>query len=418
MARAIFTWSLLVFLPAIANAENWPTWRGPDGSGKSRESGAPTQWSRTENVLWRVPLSVPGNSTPVVWGDQVFLTSGNKSGSVRSLVCYARQDGKVQWQEDVSYETEKPELTHKTNPYGSASPVTNGKQVVAWHNSAGLFTYDMKGKLLWKKELGEFQHIWGYASSPVIFEDLVIMSCGPGLRAFVVALNLKTGEEVWRLNFPDSVSERVDEFRGSWSTPILWRHGDEDILLLSLPLKLYAVSPRTGKEIWSCSGLGKLVYTSPLVAPETIVIMSGYHGPAIAVRAGGRGDVSASHVRWTHLDRKLNPQRVGSGVIVDGNIYILNETGVAWCLDLETGERKWQHRLGKAKGWSSMTFAAGHIYVANMDGTTFVLQPDPTECKVVAENSLAELTRGSLAFSNGQIFLRTYEHLYCIGDSK
>ena len=142
--------------------------------------------------------------------------------------------------------------------------------------------------------------------------------------------------------------------------------------------------------------------------------MSGYHGPAICIRPGGNGDVTEDNMAWTHVDRKMNPQRVGSGIIVGNHIYILNETGMAWCLDLTTGEKLWEQRLG-GKSWSSMAHVDGRLYVNNMDGKTFVLKPTPEKCEVLAENELGELTRGSLAFSNGQIFVRTYKHLYCIG---
>ncbi len=402
-----------------AFAGNWPAWRGPGGNGISDETGVPLHWSQDENIKWKIPLPGPGNSTPIVWENRVFVTGAREKGTVRALMCFDRGDGSLLWQREVTYE--KPEATHDSNPYCSSSPVTDGQRVIMWHGSAGVFAYDLQGELLWSKPLGEFQHIWGNASSPVIYHDLVILSCGPGLTAYVVALDKRTGEQVWRYDPPTAVSEKVDEYRGSWSTPVLHRSGDHDELLLSLPLKLVAIDPTSGKELWWCEGPTKLVYTSPLAEGDTVVTMCGYGGTALAVKSGGSGDVTETRRLWLH-DQK-NPQRVGSGVIVDGYIYILNEPGIAWCIELASGEKKWEKRLDNedgtsAQSWSSMTHVDGRLYICDMAGTTFVLEPSPEECRVLATNSLGELTRASLAFSDGQIFQRTYEHLYCIEGKK
>jgi outer membrane protein assembly factor BamB len=405
---------LLVAIAAVtacrAQAEDWPTWRGPRGDGHSADAGFPLQWSTTENVLWKVPLAGPGNSTPIVAGSRVFLSSANDAGRVRSLTCYRRDTGAKLWQKDVTFSEDEP--THPNNPYCSSSPVTDGERVIVWHGSAGLYAYSVDGDLLWTRDLGKFQHIWGNGSSPLICDDLVILNAGPGVTAFVAALDKHTGDVVWRRDFPDMAAQKVDEYRGSWSTPVMASLGGQNTLLLSLPLRLYAVDPLTGSDIWSCDGLGKLSYATPLPSENAIVAMSGYHGPAIGVKPGGRGDVTATHRLWIH--EEAPPQRVGSGVIVDGHAYILNEPGIAWCIDVTTGEVLWKHRLDTGPSWSSMCYADGRLYVNDMEGTTFVLQPDEAECTVLAKNTLGEQMRASLAFSEGQIFIRTFEHLYCI----
>jgi outer membrane protein assembly factor BamB len=252
--------------------------------------------------------------------------------------------------------------------------------------------------------------VWGYGSSPLIHENLVILNFGPGLNTFIVALDKKSGDEVWRQEYPAMKSAELGEFHGSWSTPVVHKFGERTLLLLSLPEKLRAVDPKTGADVWTCDGPSKLVYTSPLVAGDVVIAMCGYGGPAIAVKGTGTGDQTENRL-WIH---PRNPQRVGSGVIVGDYLYILNEPGNAWCLDPKTGDRKWEQRLGMGNSWSSMTYVDGRIYILNTAGTTIVLDPSPDECKVIAENKLGELTRGSHAFSNGQIFIRTYEHLYCI----
>jgi outer membrane protein assembly factor BamB len=245
-----------------------------------------------------------------------------------------------------------------------------------------------------------------------MYGDLVMLNAGPGLSAFVIAVDKRTGADVWRRDFPEMVSKKIDEFRGSWSTPMIATYGDQDLLLLSLPQRLHALEPSTGSDIWSCEGLGNLTYATPLVGDDTIVAMSGYHGPAIAVKPGGQGDVTSTHRLWIHDESP--PQRVGSGIIVDGYVYIMNEPGIAWCIELATGEVLWKQRLGTGPSWSSMSFAAGRLYVNNMEGTTFVLEPDHSECTVLARNELRETMRASLAFARGQIFARTYDHLFCI----
>jgi len=400
----------LLFLTAMASAGNWPAWRGPLGTGVSDEKNVPVRWSATEHVKWKAPLE-PGNSTPIVWEDRVFVTSASPNGQRRSLICFNRADGKKRWQQDVTYRGK--ELTHQTNPYSSASPVTDGEVVVAWHDSAGLVAYDLDGKELWKKDLGHFEHIWGYGASPVLYQDLVILNAGPGLRTFLAAYDKQTGDEVWRREFPEAISQKVDQFRGSWSTPVFYEEANgRPAMLIALPKRLHCIDPKTGNEIWTCDGLGELVYTSPLIGDGVIVAMSGFHGPSMAVRTGGKGDVTATHRRWHNEGNKLNPQRVGSGVIVGDHLYILQDSGAAWCIDVKTGKVAWEKRLGKS--WSSMILADGRLYAPNMEGTTFVLEPNPKECKVLAENPLDELTRGSLAISDGQVFVRTHENLYCI----
>lgn len=401
---------LVLGLSASAPAGNWPAWRGPHGTGVSDETGVPVRWSKTENVAWKAALPAPGNSTPIVWGKQVFLTQATLDGARRALMCFDRDSGRVLWEQAVTYG--QKERTHETNPQCSSSPVTDGEVVIAWHGSAGVFAYDLEGRELWRKDLGRFEHIWGLGASPVLHENLVILNAGPGLRAFVVALDKRTGEEVWRYESPGASSEKIDQFRGSWTTPVLFPGDGPKTALLGFPGALRALDPRTGKDVWSCSGLGELAYASPVFADGVIVAMSGYHGPAMAVRAGGKGDVTTSNRLWHKPERKFNPQRVGSGVVAGDHFYILNEDGIAWCVEPATGRLLWEERLG-GTSWSSMCHVDGRLYVNNMDGDAFVLEPDPKECRKIAENPLGETTRASLAFSDGRVLLRTYENLYC-----
>ena len=395
-------------------ADDWRQWRGPHGTGQTDMKAAPLTWSQTENIKWKIPVDGPCNSSPIVVGPKVFIASAPAKSNLRGLHCYDRQTGKLLWKKEVTYD--EPEATHNTNPYCSASPVSDGERVIAWYGSPGVVCYDPDGKILWQKDLGKVEHIWGFGSSPAIYDNLVLLNYGPGLNAFVVALDKRTGDEVWRREFPGQKSTKAGDYRGSWSTPVVHREGQQpqgqrDVLLLSLPNTLWAVEPRTGKDIWSCGGLGDLCYTSPLIAGGTVIAMSGYGGPALAVKSGGSGDVTDTHRLWHHVMPKP-PQRVGSGVVVDGHIYIHNEP-YASCIEVQTGDQKWQQRLAE-KSWCSMAHVAGRLYVSNEAGTTYVLEPTPEACKILAENKLGELTRASPAYSDGQIFIRTHENLYCI----
>jgi outer membrane protein assembly factor BamB len=415
MLRSLFHSLFLVFFcVGFLRADDWRQWRGPKGTGQTDVQSAPLTWSQTENIKWKVPSGGPGNSSPIVVGQKVFIASAPDKSTLRGLRCYDRKTGELLWKHEIAYEDAEP--THNTNPYCSASPVSDGERVIAWYGSPGVVCYDLEGKIQWQKDLGKVEHIWGFGSSPAIYENLVILNYGPGLNAFVVALDKRNGDEVWRREFPGQKSTKVGDYRGSWSTPVIHREsvegqGERDVLLLSLPNTLWAVDPRSGKDLWTCSGLGDLVYTSPLIAGDTVISMSGYGGPALAVKSGGSGDVTESRRLWHHVMPKP-PQRVGSGVVVGDHIYIHNEP-YASCIEVKTGEQKWQERLS-GRSWCSMTHIAGRLYVSNEAGTTYVLEPTPDECKILAENKLGELTRASPAFSDGQIFLRTYEHLYCI----
>jgi outer membrane protein assembly factor BamB len=420
---------LCLVFTGTALAGNWPAWRGPDGNGHSPEKDLPVKWSQTENVRWKVPLPDEGNSTPVIWGDRIFLTQatdkvdwppmprtgGPASAHKRSLMCFHRADGKLLWQRDVLYKDK--ESTHPTNPFCSASPVTDGERVVVSHGSAGLYCYDLEGKLLWNYELGKLEHVWGNASSPILYGDLCILWAGPGERQFLLAVNKKTGEKVWQHDEPGGkYGTKNSEWLGSWSTPLIAKVGNRDELILGVPRKLKGFDPKTGEELWFCEGLGNLVYTSPVISADGIVVaMSGYGGPALAVKAGGKGDVTATRL-WHH--RQSIPQRIGSPVIVGEHAYILNDQGTAQCFDVKTGKDLWGAQRVTNTTWASMLHADGKLYVTNRTGgDTFVFEAKP-EFKQLAKNPLNEPVYGSIAVSNGELFIRSYKHLWCISEKK
>jgi outer membrane protein assembly factor BamB len=406
----------LVLVAPLVRADNWPAWRGPEGNGQCHEKDLPLKWSATENVRWKVPLPGPGNSTPIIWGDKIFLTQATEKGQKRSLICFNRKDGSRLWEKTVAYPDREP--THDTNPYCSASPVTDGERVVVSHGSAGVFCYDLDGKELWHRDLGKCHHIWGNAASPVIYQDMILLNFGPGERTFLIAMDKKTGRDVWKIDEPGGKlgDKGRSEWFGSWSTPVVAKIDGRDQIIMSWPGIVKAHDPKTGAVIWSCRGLerdkepDRLTYTSPLVTSDVVVAMAGFGGPAIGLKPGGKGDVTDAQRLWRHPG---NPQRIGTGVIIGEHIYMANEPGNAQCIEWKTGKVVWTERLG-GNLWGSLVHSDGRLYVTTLDGETVVFAAKP-KFEELARNPLKERTLASIAVSDGTLFIRTYQHLWCIG---
>ncbi len=432
---------ILALTASAAHADNWPAWRGPTGQGFCFEKNLPVKWGAKENVKWKIALAEPGNSTPVIWGDKIFLTQANKAGTVRSLLCLARADGSLLWKKDVAY-TGK-EMNWSGITYTNASAVVDDKRVVACFASAGLYCYDHAGNLLWKRtDLGSWQHSFGNGASPVLYDDYVIMWCGPnaspeaddktaletdkgakakkapaGARNFLIAVNKENGKTVWE----------HDEKFGSWSTPLLIKHNGQDQLLFGAgpdakntpdPETNFfkGLDPKSGKELWYCRGLNSYVYTSPLFGNGVAVQMCGFGGSALAVKLGGTGDITKDRL-WLH---PKNNQRVGSGMIMGDHVYMVDDNGVAHCYELTTGNDLWKDAERPwGMTWGSLVCADGRLYVLMRNGDTVVLKADP-KFEVLAINSLVqgEQSNSSLAISNGEIFLRTFRSLWCIREKK
>jgi len=421
--RTLF--AVFTTLTLTLHAGNWPMWRGAGGNGVSSEKNLPVKWSTTENIAWKVALPQRGNSTPVIWGDKIFLTQPLEKENRRTLMCLDRRTGKVLWQRGVKYTTK--EETHRTNPYCSESAATDGERVIAAFGSAGVFCFDLTGKLLWKREdLDTIEFEWGSAVSPVIHGNNVYVYRGPSKTSHLLALNKRTGKTIWRVDDPAVTTKgRTDGFRGnrdstywvcSYATPLVIPHGSSEAVLMTPPGAMRAHDPATGKVLWSCDGLNPLVYASPNFHDGVAVAMGGFYGTTIAVRTGGKGNVTKTHRLWQAV-RTAN--RLGSGMIHEGHFYVLNTTGIMECHDLKTGKVIFEERVRgkgpKQESWSSMTLADGKIFIPNQSGETIVLAAAPV-FKLIGINPLDNtLTNSSLAASNGQFFLRTHKHLWCIG---
>lgn len=423
MYRVLF----LLLLPSVTLADHWPAWRGPHNTGVSDEYYPPLRWGPEKNIAWKVPLPEPGNSTPIVWGDHVFLTQALDGGKRRALIAFNRADGKKLWQKEVPCDVQ--ETTHKQNPPCSASAVADGKAVYAHFASAGVIAFDFEGKELWRRDLGPLLHKWGNGASPILYKDLLIVVHGPGEPTFLIALDKRNGNTVWK---KEETAINSPIF-GSWSTPIILRDVAQDAdpvekkereprdeLIMPLPgdkiggegyFKAY--DPATGNELWRCYGLGNEIYAMPIVGPKSNIIVgiSGHNGPLLAVQAGGKGDVTKTHRLWQQAGK--NPQRIGSGIIRENRLYIADAPGFVECVSLKTGEARWKERVD-GNLWGSIVLAHDRLYVTSLEGTTYVLSAWGA-FEVLATNELKEPIYAAPAIAGGQLFLRTYQHLYCIG---
>ncbi|MBI3822824.1 MAG: PQQ-binding-like beta-propeller repeat protein [Planctomycetes bacterium] len=417
MTRILAACALLVCC-AVAGADDWPAWRGPTGQGYCFEKNVPMKWSATENVKWKIKLDHPGYSTPIVWKEKIFVTLATPDGSVRSLYCLDRADGKQLWKKDVPH-NEKEMTWQGTYPYAHASPTTDGERVVVSFGSAGMHCYDLTGKELWKRtDLGSWQHSFGNSSSPVLYEDLCILYCGPNSnkgRNYIIAVNKTTGKTVWEAPFKSAGMAKAGFF---WGTPTIVKVEGKDQMLACGDYTFKGFDPKTGKELWHCDGLMEYIYTSPLYSPKhnIAVAMSGFSKSALAVKLGGSGDITKDRL-WHHPQ---NNQRVGSGIIVGDHVYILEDNGTPKCLEIESGKQVWEaDKRSFSTNWGSMVHVDGKLYCMMRNGDTAIFAASP-KYQVLALNRLSkgEFTNSSPAISNGEIFLRTNAHLWCISEKK
>ncbi len=404
------------------NAGNWPSWRGDlAGTGLVKGEKVPLKWDTKRNVLWRAPLPDRGNSTPIVWGAKVFITQATEADKRRTVMCFDKRTGELLWQSGVTYA--KKETTHKTNPYCSGSPTTDGRIVVANFASAGIVAYDLGGEQLWRRDLGPQVHEWGSSTSPVLFGDVCIIYHGPGPHAALYALDKLTGRTVWKRKVEERDNlDRVDGFRGreggmigSFSTPIIIRANGRAELVVSEANTLRAVNPEDGSELWHCDGLNPLVYTSPVYDGNVVLAMGGYFGASLAVKPGGSGDVTAKRL-WHEARAKKN--RIATPVMHEGHAYFVNMSGFMTCLDLKTGGTVYTERLPATKSdpgvWGSPVLVGDRVYVTNQSGDTHVVRASP-KFELLASNPVGEYSNSTPAVSDGAIYVRTHESLWCIG---
>jgi outer membrane protein assembly factor BamB len=406
---------------SLVFAEDWPAFRGPGGRGVSSETDVPTEWGRDKNIKWSIKLPDRGNGSPIVSGGRIFLASASKDGRERSLLCFDRKDGRQIWSRSVEFN--EVEATHETNPYGAVTPATDGRRVVVWHGSAGIFCYDIEGELVWSRDLGKFHHIWGYASSPIIHEGKVFQLCGPGERQFLVALSLDSGEMLWEVPEPGGSASDKGAYIGSWATPVILDLGGREQVVCGLPTRVISCDPDTGEILWYVSGVAgerhHLMYTTPLFGATQGVALGGFGGPAIGFTLGGSGDMTEKHQLWRDVGKPKNPQRIGSGLLLGDVFYIANadNPGSIECRDVATGRQRWEvARTNDGAHWASLLLVDGKLYATGQKGVTRVFAANPDKYEEIAVNDLGEQTNATPAISDGEVFIRTWEKLYCIAD--
>ena len=413
---------VLIFVLALtsfatrATAENWPQWRGPSLNGVSGETGVPINWSTTENVTWKLGLPAWSGSTPIIWEDRIFLNVA-EDGNLY-LWCLDREDGSILWKQFLSDGDRKQQKQNMSSP----SPVTDGQHVWIMTGTGILKAFDFAGTEIWardiQKDFGPFGLNWGYASSPLLHERALYVQVLHGMKtddpSYVMRLDKMTGETVWRMERPtDAIRESPD----SYTTPGLLQYDGKTEIVITGGDCVTGHDPETGEELWRANGLNPekrrnyRIVASPVTNGD-IIYAPTRERPLLALRAGGRGDVTESHRLWSFEHGPDVPTPVSDGKY----FYVVNDRGIMWALDAESGEEIWgQQRVAPGTYSSSPVLVDGKILVTSEDGVTTVVRSGP-EFEILAENSLDDYSLSSPAISQGQIFMRTAGHLYCIGE--
>lgn len=403
---------------SICFGDNWPQWRGPGLNGISAESDLPLTWDRDKNVSWKLPMPDRSGSTPIIWGETIFLNVAE--GDDLHLWAVERIDGNVLWKRHLSGGNTMMRKQNMSSP----SPVTDGEAVYVMTGTGFLKGFDFDGNELWsrdiQKDYGEFGLNWGYASSPLLYRNSLYVQVLHGMKtddpSYILRIDKKTGRTIWRVERPtDAIRESPD----SYTTPALLKYDDRVEIVITGGDCVTGHDPETGRELWRANGLNPTnnpwfrIVASPVVS-EGVIYAPTREKPLLALKAGGRGDVTESHLLWSFEHGPDVPTPVTDGTY----FYSINDKGIAYCLDAKTGETVWgPERLQPGTYSSSPVLADGKIYITNEDGVTSVIKAGP-RFEILAENDVGEYTLSSIAISQGQIFQRTAGHLYAIGQRR
>jgi outer membrane protein assembly factor BamB len=386
-------------------AKYWPRWRGPSGQGLAAGTGYPDAWSATENVAWKVAVPGLGNSSPIVWRDRVILTTAYDNGRRLSVLAFRRADGVKLW-ETFAPQGRTDDGSNYKNGHASATAATDGERVYVLFGPRGLFAFDLNGKLLWQRDLGPMDAYHGAAGSPLLYKDRVILYQDQYSGSFIAGFDARTGQTVWRTSREASVG---------WGTPIAVQVGNRDEIIVNGQQEVQAYDPDTGRELWSCGGTTYEVIPTPVVGYGMVFCSSGRAGPTLAIRPGGRGDVTRSHVAWTS---PRGSPFVPSPILYGEQLYMVNDmASIVTSLQATTGKLMWQGRLGVAmrEGFSASPVAVdGKVFFTNDDGETFVLKAGPA-FEVLRTNRLGEAVLASPALVDGTWYFRTAKNLIAIG---
>jgi outer membrane protein assembly factor BamB len=432
--------------PAAPRPGDWPSFRGPRAAGVADGQNLPDAWDAEAgtHVRWKVAIPGLAHSSPVIWGDRLFITtavssrddasfkhglygsgdaSPDRSPHKWQVICLDKRTGEILWTR-TAHEGEPKDKRHIKATYANSSPATDGRYVVALFGSEGLFAYDVNGEFLWRKDLGRLDvgaydvpdYEWGSASSPILYRDLVIVQCDTQADSFVTAINVKTGETVWK-------TER-DELP-SWGTPTVYDAGDRHELVTNGSKFVRGYDPLNGKELWRLGGSSNITAPTPVFNDDLIVVASGRRPtkPIFAIRPGATGDItlpegktSSKSIAWSSTGR--GPY-MPTPVIYGGRLYVLNNNGVLDCYELETGKRFYRERIPHVGGGfsGSPVAADGKLYLPGEDGDIFVVKAGPA-FELLAQNPMGERIMASPALSEGTLYIRAEHHLFAIGRSR
>jgi outer membrane protein assembly factor BamB len=408
MVHRLFAISLLVLWQPVAVAaqtQGWPEFRGPTGQGHSTERDAPLEWSESRNVLWKTPVQGRGWSSPVVERDRVWLTTAvsGRGGTSLRAIAFDVETGREVLNVEV-FQLRNSDLLNFKNSHASPTPIVEGDRVYVHFGAAGTAALTTSGEIVWKTRLS-YQSQHGNGGSPVLYKDLLIVSCDGSDEAYVIALDKATGKTRWKRN-------RRYPFDQAYSTPLVIRVGERDQVVSVGAYRAAAYDPATGEEIWRVSyddGFSNV--PRPVYGHGLVYIATGFQEPSLlAVRADGKGDVTKTHVAWrTRRGAPYTP----SPLLVGNELYVINDLGILSCLDAVTGTLHWQQRVGGNHS-ASPVFAGGRIYFLSEEAVATVIAPGKTFQRL-ATNQLDGVTLASIAVFNKSILLRTASHLYRLG---
>ena len=391
---------------------NWPHWRGPNGNGLVDQGNPPVEWSEQKNILWKTKIPGLGHATPTVWGDLIFVQTAVEIGSnyQYKVMALDRKSGNVVWEKTVR-EEQPHEGTHQTASYASTSGITDGEHLYAFFGSWGLYCFDMDGNLKWEKDLGKMRirNSFGEGTSPTIYGNKMIINWDHEGDSFIVALDKKTGKEIWR-------TER-NEWT-SWSTPLVLEHKGKHQVVVSASSRTRSYDLETGKLIWECRGLGSNVIPMPVHANGIVYVTSGHRNPAMQaiVLDKAKGDITDSDAVLWSIGQ--DTPYVSSPLLSHDRLYFMkNRNAILSCYNAKTGEAYFGPlRLEGMRGvYASLVGVNNRIYIASLEGTTLVIK-DSAEFEVLASNTLDEGIAASPVVVGDMLYLRGEQHLYCIAE--
>lgn len=411
MIRSLFTWMCALSCVAASASDNWPQFRGPAGDGQTDESQIPLSWSASENIAWQTEIPGVGWSSPVIWGERVWLATATEDGHSLRALCLERRSGKLLHNVEV-FQVPAPEAIHKLNSHASPTPVIEDGRVYFFFGMYGAACLDSRsGKILWKNQDLKHDHGKnGPGSSPLLHGDLLILTCDGTEQRFITALNKKTGKRQWttpRSNGPQ-LEGKAGDYKKAYHTPSVIRVGDHEELITMYAFRMSGLDPKTGRELWWLDIPGFSNVTKPVFGHGLIYVATGFMKPELwAIRPGGKGDVGTTHVAWK-VNRQA-PQKP-SPLLIGNEVYMLADNGILTCMDALTGTIHYSERLGGE--FSASPLAMGNrIYCFDQAGLTSVVAAGK-EFKVIAKNTLGDGFMASPAVADKALFIRSKSKLY------